>query len=431
MKLSDGKKARAGETLVKNIPAPETGYSIFYDQHEKAPPGFGLRVTDKGTKSFILRYSVEGHDRRMTIGQYPTWSLTAARDKAKEYKREIDGGTDILEERRIERDKPTVAEAVDRFCKDHHDELKSGPASRSRLERFFVSEYGKRKLHTMRRPEIRATVRKVAGKHGRQAALLLTNLKGLFAWAEDEELIDANPVATLKPAKVAASLKPVQRKRVLDEDEIRAFWTAAETCGIHKLTALAMKLILVTGARPGEVAGAKWSEITGKTWTIPGQRRGKTGTDHIVPLTDTALALLNAAKAETDRLSKRRKHKGGDYVFPARPRQALRPDAIAKAVRRYHVALGSKNDSEWGFWTAHDLRRTMRTGLSAERVPMLVAELAIGHTKKGVIGIYDAHHYAPELREALEAWERRLLRIVAGKPGDDEKVTPIRREPRA
>ncbi|MFC1777022.1 tyrosine-type recombinase/integrase [Pseudomonadota bacterium] len=418
-------------TLVKTLEPPKKGYILIYDEHKDSPAGFGLRITAKGTRSFILRYNVGGRDRRMTIGQVPTWSLAAARKQAKAYRRETDSGTDVVEERQIEREKPTVAVAVDNFCKEQFDGLKSGKASRSRLERFFVSEHGSSKLHKVGRPEIKAIVLKVAKTHGRQAALLLTNLKSFYAWAEEGALVEANPVATMKPAKVAKSMVPVKRKRVLDEEEIRAFWSSAETCGIHKYTTLALKLVLVTGARPGEVAGMKWSEINGKTWTIPGARRGKTGTEHIVPLTDTALTLLKEAKAEAKRLAGRRRRKGSDFVFETRKNQSLQTNPLSKAVSRHQKELGNKNHVDWGNWRPHDLRRTFRTGLSAERVPMLVAELAIGHGKEGMVDNYDIHEYASEIREAHEAWERRLIRIIDGKPGDGGKVVPIRRERQA
>ena len=407
--------------------APEKGYLLYYDQHKDAPRGFGLRVTAKGVESFILRYSVAGKARRMTIGQCPTWTLTAARKQAKEYKRQIDGGIDILDKRRTERKKPTVAEAVELFSCEHYDKLSTGAASRSRLERFFVSEFGQWRLHKVRRPEIRAMVRKVAETHGRQAAILLTNLKSLYAWAGDEELIESNPVAAMRPAKIAKSMAPVERKRILDDEEVKEFWKDVDTCGVHNFTALALKLILVTGARPGEVAGMKWSEINGKTWTIPGARRGKTGTEHIVPLTDTALTLLKEAKAEAKRLAKRRKRGPGDLVFSVSAGKSIEVNALSAAVRK-NDQLGGKDHADWGHWTPHDLRRTMRTGLSSERVSMMVAEMAIGHTKKGIIRNYDVHHYASEIREALEAWERRLTLVTEGKPGDGGKVVPIRRE---
>ena len=399
------------------------GQRIVYDEHKDAPKGFGYRILPSGTVSFILRYQTDGKDRRLTIGKYPTWSLAAARKKAEDYRKKVDGGTDINLERKMSRKTPTVADAVETFCREHFDKLKSGKPARSRLNRFFVSEVGKLKLQEVRRPEIRRIVREVAEETGREAALLLTNLKSFYAWAEDEELIEANPVATMKPQKVHQNMKPRSRTRVLDDDEIRAFWNSVETVGMHRLTALALKLILVTGQRPGEVAGMRWSEIQNKVWTIPGSRRGKTETEHHVPLTETALAILEDAKAEVKRLSKRREGNNKDIVFETRPDQALRADAISKAVGRYSEAMGSKSSADWGLWTAHDLRRTMRTGLAAAGVPVMVAEVAIGHVKKGIIGVYDAHQYQREIRTALESWDRRLSRILDGKPADDNVAT--------
>jgi integrase len=425
---------------LKAMPTPEKAQTIIYDRHKQAPVGFGVRVTAKveedgkrsiGTIAFILRYKADGKDRRMTIGQWPTWTLTAARNQAKEYKRKIDGGADILLERRVNREAPTVADAVEQFCREHFDKLKSGKPARSRLARYFLPEVGSDKLKEVRRPDVRRIVREVAetGK-GREAALLLTNLKSFFAWAEDEELIESNPVATLKPAKIHPNLKPRSRTRVLDDEEIRAFWESAENVGMHRFTALAVKFILVTGQRPGEVAGIRWSEIQGNVWTIPASRRGKTATEHQIPLSDAAQAILKDAKAEAERLAKRRKSKPSDIVFETRPGQALRADAISKAVGKYSEAMGSKSNGDWGLWTAHDLRRTMRTGLAAAGVPVMVAEVAIGHVKKGIIGVYDAHQYQNEVRTAMEAWERRLQRIIDGKPADDN-VTTFTRERRA
>ena len=70
-------------------------------------------------------------------------------------------------------------------------------------------------------------------------------------------------------------------------------------------------------------------------------------------------------------------------------------------------------------WRPHDLRRTMRTGLAAAGISENIAELVIGHTRQGIVAVYDLHRYDAEKRSALEAWERRLLRIVAGESPDD------------
>ena len=210
-----------------------------------------------------------------------------------------------------------------------------------------------------------------------------------------------------------------KRARVLTHEEIWSFWNTAEQCGIHRLSALALKLVLLTGQRPGEVAGMRWSEIhetpDGHTWHIPENRRGKTETAHTVHVTKTALEILKAVKVEVDRLNKRRKPTElTDHVFQARPGRPVTPSALSRAVKRYAADLGNQDASVWGHWTPHDLRRTMRTQLTAlDRFSDVVIEQTIGHTRKGIQSVYDQHRYVKETRAALTAWEIRLNELVA------------------
>lgn len=164
-----------------------------------------------------------------------------------------------------------------------------------------------------------------------------------------------------------------------------------------------------------------WSEVQGRMWTIAANRR-KTGIAHTVPLTDTALAILDAARVESERLAKRRKAKSAGFVFEARPERPVTTAAMSRAVIRHAEALGNEDSSD-GHWTPHDLRRTCRTGLAAAGIPEHVAELTIGHTRKGIAAVYDLHRYDAEKRKALEAWERRLLRIASGENPDENVVS--------
>lgn len=401
------------DATVKKTPPPEKGRKLIFDSHRDAPRGFGLRITAGGGRAFVLRYqSKDGRDRLMTIGEHPTWSLKAARQQAGEWRREIDNGVDVLEQRRREKAEPTVAEAVKSYCDRHADKLASGRAIRATLTNHLVPELGKKKLHDVRRRDVVAVVEKLAESKARQAALLLTYTKQVFAWAEDREIIEANPVATLKPHKIDQGMKPKQRARVLSDAEIRKLWEAEAVEGMTPETLVALKLVLVTGQRPGEVAGMRWSEIQGKTWEIPADRRGKTSTEHRVPLTDTALALLKQVKGREDE----------DIVFARRRGQAMTVAALGRAVGRCTKALGNRGPEHW---TPHDLRRTCRTGLAAAGVGEVVAEVVIGHTRKGIAATYDQHKYEREKRKALEQWERRLLRIVAGESVDDDNVVSI------
>ncbi len=402
------------DTAIRKLEVPARGRRLVFDDHKDAPKGFGLRVTAAGKRAFVLRYiTADGKDRLLTIGEHPTWSLTAARKRGADLRRDIDGGVDILEQRREEKAEPTVADVAERFLRTKRDR-KSHREIEAVLRNHLLPAIGKLKIRDVRRRAVIAPLEALAESRPRQAGILLTYVKQLFSYAEDREIIDASPVASLKAGTLGKGLTSRQRGRVLSADEIRALWCLERPPrGVHRATLLALKMILVTGQRPGEVAGMRWAEIDGPRWTIPAARRGKTGSAHTVPLTDTARAILDEAKGHPD------------HVFNARGRP-LGPGALAKAVRRCAEALGSAEADTWGHWRPHDLRRTMRTGLAAAGVSDVVAEMAIGHTRKGIAAVYDLHRYELEKRAAMEAWERRLLRIVEGKADGDNVVALAR-----
>lgn len=416
---------RLSDDYIKRLEAPAKGHRLVFDSHPDAPRGFGLRITAAGSKSFVLRYKVGGKDRLLTIGEYGknSWRLPAARKQAGEYRQQVNTGADIIEHRRTEREEQNFADVAEDYCLRHADKLKRGDQVRWVLDKHVVPTLGERKLSAIRRPDIIELIESIAKTSPRVAALALLRIKQVFAYAEDRELIDVSVAATIKPSRVSRALTPKSRGRVLDDDEIRSFWENVEGCGMHKLTAILLKFVLVTGVRPGEAAGMRWEEVSGNAWTIPASRRGKTSTEHHVPLTDTALDLLGQANAEAARLSKRRKKKAAGYVFEARPGAPITTGAIGRAVSKHANALGNVEADTWGRWTPHDLRRTCRTGLAAAGISDTVAEAVVGHTRKGIIGVYDRHRYDIEKRAALEAWERRLLRIV--KPDEDASAKVI------
>ncbi|MBK1656539.1 tyrosine-type recombinase/integrase [Allochromatium vinosum] len=412
------------DRFIKSLEPPAKGKRIYWDDHRESPKGFGLRVLASGTKAFVLRYRAKtGVERIQTIGTYPTpWSLTAARLEAAKIRANVDTGTDPLQQRREERQEVTVADAVKRFCKARCGDLVSGPEIQRYLERDLIPLLGKRQLKSIKRADVLAIIEDKAETAPRAAALLLTYIKLLFAYAEEVELIDLSPVASLKRGKISKAMRTVKRARVLDDAEIRDFWIGAEEAGtVHRLTALALKLILVTGQRPGEVVGMRWGEIEGETWTIPASRRGKTNTAHAVYLTETARAILDQARAEVDRLSDRRRWEPSGYVFEHREGKPATTAGLSRALDRYAERLGAKDHPDWGRWHPHDLRRTCRTRLSEIGISEEVAERVIGHTKLGVVAVYNQHKYALEIRAALEAWERRLLAII--EPPTDNVVT--------
>ena len=430
-KLTDGKSG----TIAK-VEIPATGKRFLFDEHRDAPRGFGLKITAAGGKTFVLQYNIDGRMRRKVIGDWPTWSLEAARAEAQDLVRQINKGADPLEEKRRRKTEPTVEELAEEWLDVHATGLKSEQAVRSLIGGDLAKAIGRMKVSDVRRRDVIEAVEAKAATAPRQAALLLTYARKLLDYATDRDIIPANPVAGLKPSaiKVAGKrdpLKSVARGRVLDTDEIRSMWASVEACGLHLLTALALKMVLVTGQRSGEVAGMHDREIVGRVWTIPASRRGKTDTAQTVFLTDTALQIIGAAKAEIDRLKGRRKAAASGYVFEAVPGSPITNAALSRAVERAHGAMGAKHVEPWGRWTPHDLRRTMRTGLSACKVRPDIAELAIGHTKRGIVAVYDQHAFDDERRAALEVWEARLRSIVTGRDPDALPDNVVKLEARA
>lgn len=424
-KLTDGNRG----TIAK-ADAPEKGQRFIFDDHRDAPRGFGLRITSAGGKAFILKYTVDGRDRRKTIGNWPTWSLEAARAEAHDLMRGISMGNDPLEAKRRRRAEPTVKELAVEWLDLHATGLKSEGAIRGYILNDLVPAIGNMKVSDVRRRDVIEVVEVKAIKTPRAAAQVLLYARKLMDHATDRDYIPANPLAGLKPSSIKVRgrrdpLKSVVRGRILDSAEIKSLWDNAETAGFHKLTALALKLVLLTGQRPGEVAGMHVQEIDGRRWTIPAARRGKTETAHTIHLTDAAMDIIEAAKAEIMRLSKRRDEPWGGFIFETAPGRPITNAALCRAVDRSHEALGAKDVQPWGRWTPHDLRRTMRTGLSACKVRPDIAELTIGHTKQGIIAVYDQHGFDDERRAAIEVWEQRLLRIVAGQDPDAARADNV------
>lgn len=387
----------------------ENGRDVFWD---KGLPGLGLQVSETGRKAWLLKYRIGGKQAKKKLGTYPAMELGDARKKASEWIRSAAEGNDprhALAEKIAE---PTVADLSREWLDRHSTGLKSERAIHGYIRNDVIPEIGSMKVSSVRKVHILKLVEKKAATAPRAAGQLLTYTKQLFKYAATRDLIPANPAADLEPRDVQVRgiknpLKQKARKRVLDHDEMAALW---RTGALQPLTKLVLQMILVTGQRPGEVAAMHEREITGRTWTIPASRRGKTETAHAVYLTDTALQLLAEARAEVQRLSKRRGSRWSGYIFESATGGPITTAALSRALLRANV--GSKIDQEEGTWRPHDLRRTMRTGLSAAGVPTEIAELVVGHTKKGIIAVYDRHAYDEPKRAAWEAWERRLREII-------------------
>lgn len=248
----------------------------------------------------------------------------------------------------------------------------------------------------------------------------------MFGWAIGRGVygLEHSPCDRLKPKNLIGKRDP--RDRTLTDDELRAFWRATARVG-YPYGPL-FRMLLLTGQRKTEVSDALWPEfnIDGALWTVPPQRF-KSDAEHRVPLTNDVLALLRTLP----------RFKAGEHLFSTT--FGKKPvDGFSKAKERLDKVMLEelrKMAAEHGDdaekvklppFVLHDLRRTMRTRLSALRVPDTVAEMVIGHGRKGLQRVYDQHKFIDEMREALAAWASRLRDIVEPPPANVVKLTAAR-----
>jgi integrase len=379
--------------------------------------GFGVRISDRGTKSFVLmaRYADSTNPTRRTIGHYPAVSLAAARQTASQWREWIAAGKDPA----IEIERQRLAEAQKRattfaaVCEDFIRDKLPGESKAREVERdirrVFIPAWGKRPITDILALEVRNLVKsyKDDGKPY-QAHNLLGYARRIFNWAINQHCygIEASPCDRLKPNDIIGERRA--RSRVLSDAELRAAWKASE--GLDYPYGPLFQLLMLTGARRSEVAEARWSEfdLIKKIWTIPADRM-KADAAHVIPLSDDALAILNSLP----------RFKSGDCLFSTCYGR-IPVNSFHKAKEKLDAAMLAKlGGARLPDFVIHDIRRTVRTQLSAiPNISDLVRELVIGHTKPGLHKVYDQYAYLDEKRFALHSWAARLRSIVNPPPGN-------------
>lgn len=363
-------------------------------------PGFGIRVSKSGTKTFMLTYRHRRRSRRLTLGRYPTVTLGHARDMAIDALRQVAGGRDpILEAKRADdrtyQFDAVVTAYVDKHCKKHNKPGTAKESERS-LKKHFVSAWGKRDIRDITPAHINEVLDNlIARGTPSEANHALGVVKTLFGWCVDRNMLALSPCDKIrKPAKHSS------RSRVLADAELMKVWHAFDAEG-YPFGYLG-KLLVLTAQRRGEVTEMRWSQINmeRKTWTIPAEL-AKNGCMHVLPLSDAALAILK----KVPRLSDQR-------VFPARNNDTNAISGFTRAKRRFDKLSGV------GEWTIHDVRRTVATGLAQLSVAPHVIERVLNHvsgTFAGVAGVYNRFQYVDEMRTALDLWAEHVDKLIRSR----------------
>lgn len=379
------------ETLIKKL-APPTAkpYHIVWDSEI---PGFGVRITIAGVKSFILSYWMHERKKRYTIERYPVLSVDAAREKARKLRAGLLDGKDPLLEKYSGEGEPTFGDLADEYLKDA--ELTKRPGS-LRNDRVHLARLRPKWSHRLVKSITRYDILKLTKEYeatpvqaNRMLALLSTMFN--FAMHPDRAWRTDNPVKGVK------RYHEDKRKKYLDVDELTRLNKALDAYH-NQSTADAIRLLLFTGARKGEVLQADWKEFDMKrgTWTKPSHHTKNRKTEQ-VPLSDAALSLLLKMKPrESGPLFPGAD--GDSRVTLQRPwRQICKAAGLAQAVeirgkRRMLTRYKPK-------WRIHDLRHTFASHLVSSGVSLQLVGKLLGHTQPSTTDRY-AHATEAALRNA-------------------------------
>jgi hypothetical protein len=440
-------KRKLSPTAIDELPHKDK----LYDVYDAAVLGLAVRVAPKPSKrkTFVLVARFDGKNpTRRAIGVVGKMSLDAARTKARDWLGIVANHKDpaaVEEQRRkaeLRKRKATFEAVAEEFIKFKLAKERQGRDAERTLRRELMPTLGCKPITGVGSSDIKAVVRAAVARGAEyRAHAILALAKRFFAWAiaEDEYGLETSPCDRLKP-RLLIGIKR-HRDRTLRDDELQAFWRATGRMS-YPYRPLA-RLFLLVGQRHRELAKARrrefhpelvalwrkgepvdWSRVPTewKVWSV-GAERFKSDAPHMVPLTDQVCEILGELPW----------FKSGDYLFtntfgkkPTMIGDKIKKkiDARVLAALRLMARKRGDNPDEVSLdnWRNHDLRRTLRTRLSALKVDDHVSEMIIGHGRKGLQRVYDQHRYIAEMREALTKWNERLLEIVEPKPLPDNVV---------
>lgn len=409
---------KLSDAIVKDLPIPPKGNKITYDSDVK---GFGVRVTAAGARAFILNYRTRtSRERRYTIGAYPDWKTAAAREEAKELKKRIDVGEDPMAEVEADRDAKTVADLCQRFEEEHL--AKKRPATqrdyKALMKREILPAFKHKKVTEVEFTDIDGLHRKISKRAPYLANRTVAVLSKMFALAIRWKWRTDNP------AKGIERNEEQKRHRYLSPAELKNLTSALAAMLDHQ-GANIIRMLLLTGARKGEVLAARWEQfdLSEGVWTKPGSTT-KQKTLHRVPLSAPARQLLAGLRESAK--------DNAEYVFPGRGGKGSREE-IKKAWHDVCVAAGIVTTEVEKLPNGrerivvkpsariHDLRHTYASVLASAGLSLPIIGALLGHSQPATTARY-SHLMDDPLRQATE----RVGAIVMSSHGNGAEIVPMK-----
>ena len=400
--------ARSIEARIKTPHASRVDYS------DTLTPGLQIRIGPRTASWYYLR-RVDGTLHRLRLGKFTELSLSEARSKAGEIESAIARGSHPKTHVARKRGEVSAARDLDharlmqqvakKWRQVHYPGV--GAKSREMYEahlRTIEAEFSGRDISMISRGELVRFLDavKASTASGVGANHAASTLRQLFRFAEERLDLESNPAATLR--------NPVRRpprSRVLTEAEIRIVWSACQQAGYpygHLL-----RFALCTGQRVGECGAIRRSDLDtrGDYWSNSQNKSSRRIDIFLAPL---AREILEECPIFD---------KTGYFFSASGGKFGIRSDTLSKALgihiypRVEAAAMATGETPISNHWTAHDLRRTVRSGLTGWcGISPDTAERVLNHAIGGIRSHYDYADYRPHVAKALSAWDSHLREIL-------------------
>lgn len=370
---------------------------------QHAPPGkhadgdgLTLVVKPSGTRSWVVRLSIDGKQRDIGIGGYPAVSLADARLRAAEMRADAIEGDEPLGPHQTDR-VPTFATAAKTVHEINLPRWRNKHAANewlSSLERYAFARIGDTPLHRIERSDIIAVLSPIWTTKPETARRVRQRIRKVMQYGMAHGWVETNPASEAIDGALPSMPKVKNHQRALPYSEVPAALDKIAQSQASEASRLCLRFLVLTAVRSGEARGARWTEIDveGATWTIPAERMKANG-EHRVPLSREALDVLGKAKPLDD---------GSGLIFPSplRRGEALSWQALLKLLRTYKLDT-----------TVHGFRSAFKTWcIEQTSTPWAVGEAALAHVVgNGVEAAYVRTDFFDQRRQLMQDWAGYLV----------------------
>ncbi|WP_412754404.1 tyrosine-type recombinase/integrase [Legionella donaldsonii] len=371
--------------------------------------GFYIRVTPQGKKAWLYRYYYAEKDHSITLGYYPTMKLGQARVAYQALFDLWQSGADPkahlakLEEAKTN----TVRKLVSGWYENYIEKERKQPQQIKQLiDADILPLLGDIELTKLTPALVTTALDKIVKRGARiHANKVLAALKQAFSYGVRRGALQENPAILLQARDVGGIEKPRDRHLNINEIKTLLSFLEAGTNRMSLQTKLAIKIILHTGVRSGELRLATFDQISfdNSLWTIP-KENTKQGEIMRIHLTDPVKKMFKELQSDST----------CQYVLSAKGNKPLSPKALSRSINRIQERLGIPH------WTAHDLRRSFCTQLGEIlHIDPVVIEKCLGHKMPKIMATYNRNEMLPQRKEALTKWSEYLENLL------QDNVIPI------